>query len=226
VQLGVRGIPLGIAVMLVGFVLKSAGTRQGRQTQDCPLRAFLSSWTIHPEVFRLGAPLGSESAGERVRLASLEPQVGLFDAPTSQWGMLTDTGRVRLPRRAVRRPFHHHRGGRSSASFDKRFASSEDCPASFDESLASAMGVLASSLRLPPDQGIQKKRADAPRSRPSSKQTLALARPRKEVAPIEDDGRVAIYDISARTVYLPSGRGWRPTPVSAASWTISAAWCT
>src|SRR5262249_139151 len=30
--------------------------------------------------------------------------------------------------------------------------------------------------------------------------------PRKEVPPVENDGRTAIYDITARTVYLPNGR--------------------
>jgi hypothetical protein len=35
---------------------------------------------------------------------------------------------------------------------------------------------------------------------------VRLAQPRKEAPPLEDDGRTAIYDITARTVYLPSGR--------------------
>ena len=203
-QLGVRGIPLGIAVMLVGFVLKSAGTQAGPTDTRLSAARVSVFGTIHPEVFRLGAPLGSESAGERVRLASLEPQVGLFDAPTSQWGMLTDTAASAC--RAAPFDDRFTAVGDHPASFDKRFASSEDCPASFDESLASAMGVLASSLRLPPDQGIQKKRADAPPKSTIVKANISLSPARKEVAPIEDDGRVAIYDISARTVYLPSGR--------------------
>src|SRR5262245_55473530 len=33
-----------------------------------------------------------------------------------------------------------------------------------------------------------------------------VPQPRKEVPPLEEDGRTAIYDITARTVYLPSGR--------------------
>ena len=47
-------------------------------------------------------------------------------------------------------------------------------------------------------------RADAPTKPAVSK---ARARPaQKEVPPLDDDGRTAIYDITARTVYLPSGR--------------------
>jgi len=198
--------------MLVGFVLKSAGTQAGPTDTKLSAARISVFGTIHPEIFRLGAPLGSESAGERVRLASLEPQVGLFDAPTSQWPVLTDTAASACRAAAFEDRFTAL--GDHPASFDKRFASSEDCPASFDENLPSAMQVLASSLRLPPDQGIEKKRADALPKPTIAKASIGLsfsyspARKEKvkEVASIEDDGRTAIYDITARTVYLPSGR--------------------
>jgi hypothetical protein len=212
VQLGVRGIPLGIAVMLLGFVLKSAGTEAGpTDTRVSPARVSVFG-TIHPEIFRLGAPLGSESAGERVRLASLETQVGLFDAPSGQWSPLTETSASACG--AARFDDRFSAVGDHPASFDNRFASTEDCPSSFDDSLASAMQVLASSLRLPAAQGTEKKRADAPPKSTMAKASLgllSLARKEKvkevkEVAGIEDDGRTAIYDITARTVYLPSGR--------------------
>ncbi len=91
-------------------------------------------------------------------------------------------------------------------AFDKRFASSGDCPASFDDSLAAAMQVLADSLRLPPDRSVQAKRRDAPPKATVAKADVGLGQARKEVPPLEDDGRTAIYDITARIVYLPSGR--------------------
>src|SRR5262249_21590317 len=92
-------------------------------------------------------------------------------------------------------------------SFDKRFASADDCPASFDKSLASVMQVLASSLRLPPDQGVEKKQAAAPVKPTVAKASVSLSPPpRKEGPPIEDDGRTAIYDITSHVGYLPSGR--------------------
>ena len=195
--------------MLLGFVLKSAGTQAGPTDTQLPPARISVFGTIHPEIFRLGAPLGSEPAGERVRLASIEPQVGLFDAPTGQRSMLTDTAASACG--AARFDDRFSAVGDLPTSFDNRFASTEDCPASFDDSLASAMQVLASSLRLPPDQGIEKKRADAPPKSTIAKASiglLSLARKEKvkEVAGIEDDGRTAIYDITARTVYLPSGR--------------------
>jgi hypothetical protein len=203
-QLGVRAIPLGIAAILLGFVLKSAGTQAGPTDTALPAPRVSVFGTIHPEIFRLGAPLGSGSEGDRVRLASLEPQLGLFDAPTKAWGMLTDTAAS-----ACRNsPFDERFAALDDrpAAFDKRFASSDDCPASFDASLASAMQVLADSLRLPPDRGVQEKRRDAPPKSTVAKAHVGLGQPRKEVVPLEDDGRTAIYDITARTVYLPSGR--------------------
>ena len=68
------------------------------------------------------------------------------------------------------------------------------------------MQVLASSLRLPPDQGIEKKQAAAPAKPTVAKASVSLSPPRKEGPTLEDDGRTAIYDITARVVYLPSGR--------------------
>ena len=199
-QLGVRAIPLGIAAMLLGFVLKSVGTQARPAAPGLPGPRVSAFGTIHPELFRLSAPLGSGSASDRVRLASLEPQVGLFDAPPKAWGMLEDTCR--------NSPFDERFTalGDPPASFDKRFALSGDCPASLDDSLAAAMQVLADSLRLPPDRGVQAKRRDAPPKATVAKADVGLGQARKEIAPLEDDGRTAVYDITARTVYLPSGR--------------------
>jgi hypothetical protein len=199
-----RAIPLGIAAMLLGFVLKSAGTQAGPTDTALPAPRVSVFGTIHAEVFRLGAPLGSGVAGDRIRLASLEPQVGLFDTPAKALGTLTDTDAS--PCRNS--PFDERFAalGEPPASFDKRFASSGDCPASFDDSLAAAMQALADNLRLPPDRAVQAKRRDAPAKSIVAKADVGSAPTRKEVAPLEDDGRTAIYDITARTVYLPGGR--------------------
>ena len=90
VQWGVRAIPVGIAAMVLGFVLKSAGTQAGPKDPALPGPRISVFGTIHPELFRLSAPVGSGSAGERIRLASIEPQVGLFDAPAYRSPVLTD----------------------------------------------------------------------------------------------------------------------------------------
>ena len=205
VQLGLRAIPFAIAAMILGFVLKSAGTQARPADTALPGPRLSVFGTIHPEIFRLSAPLGLESGGDRVRLASLEPQVGLFDAPAKAAPILTDTSAAACQNA----PFEERFAALDNypAPFD-RFASADDC-ASFDERFALAMRVLPSSPRLPADQ----RPADAPPKATVSNLHVRLAQPRnevpqprKEVPPLEEDGRTAIYDITARTVYLPSGR--------------------
>jgi hypothetical protein len=213
VQLGLRAIAFGIAAMILGFVLKSAGTQA--QPADTALAGPRLSvfGTIHPEIFRLGAPLGSESAGDRVRLASLEPQVELFDASAKVASILTDTA-------CQNAPFEERFAALDDHHFD-RFASADDCApfderfglASFDERFGLAMRVLPGSPRLPPDQEVQNRPADEHPKATASNVHVRLAQPRnevpqprKEAPPLEEDGRTAIYDITARTVYLPNGR--------------------
>jgi len=140
-------------------------------------------------------------------VAGLEPQFR-SDAPPVGLGMLADTSasacRAASPNATLEERFAALNDG--SVSFDQRFASTEDCPSSFDESLASAMQALAGSLRLPADQDAQSSRADAPAKSTVAKARVRPVQPRREVPALDDDGRVAIFDITARTVYLPSGR--------------------
>jgi Protein of unknown function (DUF2778) len=210
VQLGLRAIPFGIAAVILGFVLKSVGTQARPADTASPGPRLSVFGTIHPDIFRLSAPLGSESAGDRVRLASLGPQVGLFDAPAKAAPIPTDTSASECPNV----PFEE----RFTALDDRavpsdRFAAADDCAASFDERFGPRVRVLASSLQLPPDQDVQNQPADAPPKATVSNVHVRLptprnevAQPRKEARPLEDDGRTAIYDITARTVYLPNGR--------------------
>ena len=80
VRWGGRVIPVGIAAMCLGFVLKSAGTQAGPADTALPGPSISVFGTIHPDIFRLRTPLGSGHRSERVRVASLEPQIR-FDAP-------------------------------------------------------------------------------------------------------------------------------------------------
>jgi hypothetical protein len=174
VQLGLRAIPFGIAAMILGFVLKSVGTQARPADTALPGPRLSVFGTIHPEIFQLG----SKSAGDRVRLASLEPQIGLFDAPAKAAPILTDTSAAACQDE----PFEERFAALDDhpAPFD-RFASADDCAASFDERFGLAMQVLPSSLRLPPDQEVQNRPADAPPKATVSKVHVRLAEPRKEV---------------------------------------------
>jgi type VI secretion system (T6SS) effector TldE1-like protein len=205
--LGARAIPVGIAAMVLGFVLKSPGTQAGPADPEPRAPGVSVFGTIHPDVLRLGAPLGSGPSAGRIRLASLEFPVG-SDAPINAWGMVTDTSASACRNTSADERFAVL--GERPASFDKRFASADDCPASFDERFderfGSAMRALASSLRLPPEQEVQDQRADATPKPAVSKADIRPRQARKEIPPLDDDGRTAIYDITAQTVYLPSGR--------------------
>src|SRR5262249_30927827 len=168
--------------MVLGFVLKSAGTQAGPTDPALPAPRISVFGTIHPELFQLSAPLGSGAPGERIRLASIEPQVGLFDTPAYRAPVLTDAAASAC----------------ANAPFEERFAATDDCRGSSDKSLASAMQVLASSLRLPPDQSVEKKQAAAPVKPTVAKASVSVSPPpRKEGPPLEDDGRTAIYDITS-----------------------------
>ena len=60
VRVGVRSIPFGIAAIVLGFILKSPGTQAGSADAELRVvRAGISVFgTIHPDIFRLKAPMG------------------------------------------------------------------------------------------------------------------------------------------------------------------------
>ena len=87
--------------MCLGFVLKSAGTQAGPADTALPGPSISVFGTIHPDIFRLRTPLGSGHRSERVRVASLEPQIR-FDAPAD--AMAPDRPlRLGVPEPIVRR---------------------------------------------------------------------------------------------------------------------------
>src|SRR5262245_8792957 len=170
--------------------------------------------TIHPDIYRLRAPLGSGLPDAPIRLASLDPQAGL--AYAGGRGVATDQAAA-----ACRTASYDYDG---PASFEKRFTSADDCPASFGENFTSAMQALAGNLRLPPDPYIESAARFAEANvevspamaaakkrhvRPGQAQKDSVAAMPGEAAVAgapDDDRRTAIYDITAAAVYLPGGR--------------------
>jgi hypothetical protein len=203
VRLGVPAIPLGVAAVVLGIALKSAGSQAGPAAVDAGLGGpSLSVFgTIHPDIFRLRAPIGSGLADTGIRVASLETPGS--DAPPVGLDMLADPAAAACQSAAFDdRP----------ASFDKRFTAVDDCPVAVDEKFGSAMQKVALNLR-PADQETDA--ADHPaeqlaKAKPMASLTKSHLRPghaHKDVAPLaEDDGHTAIYDISAHIVYLPDGK--------------------
>jgi hypothetical protein len=180
--------------LVAGFVLKSMGTLAG------PAEAGLSDpshsvfGTIHPQIFRLRAPLGSGLPPGSVHVASLDTAVG-----TDAGGWL-DTRASGCGNASV--------ADQTPAPFDQRFSTDDGCPASLDARFKSAVQKLASGMRSLTGREV----ASAARlpEKPMGTVSTARVRPgqasKAPVALPEDDGRTAIYDINARMVYLPGGR--------------------
>ena len=201
VRLGVRTIPFGVVALSLGLFLKSAGTQAGPADTGLLGPSISVFGTIHPDIFRMRAPLGSEPLADRLQVASLQPQIGLA-ATADRFEMLEDA-----PALACR---NASSGGRFAA-FDERpvggrMAGGDDCQASFDERFRSAIPVLASSLRSPPGRDGKSQRDDQPKPIVISSLHVPAGQASKEIPLPGDDGRTAIYDITAHTVYLPNGR--------------------
>jgi hypothetical protein len=193
--LGVRAIPFGVAAIFLTFGVESAGTRASPEDTGSPVSGISVFGTIHPDIFRFRTPLGSGRPTGRLQLASLEPRVGLDALAT-----LTDTSDTACRNGSLDVALDDR-----PATLDERMVTTDDCPVSFDDRFRAAMPVLASALRSAPDRDFQSQRADMPRS--IVFRTELPARQVHTAVPLPgDDGRTAIYDITAHTVYLPSGR--------------------
>ncbi|HEY7242845.1 MAG TPA: DUF2778 domain-containing protein [Xanthobacteraceae bacterium] len=185
--------------MFLTFVFESAGTQAGPADIGAPGSGISVFGTIHPDIFRLREPLGTWRPADRVQLASLAPQVA-SDAPAERSETLAETSGLACGSASLDQRFGAFDAGLESS--ENRTASSSDCRASFDERFRSAMPLLASRMASP-DRNVE--RADVPK--PIVSIARAPAAPARKIAPLPgDDGHTAIYDITAHTVYLPSGR--------------------
>jgi len=177
----------------LGVVLGLPGTLAGPADVGPNVSVF---GTIHPEIYRYRAPIGSEHPVNRVRVASLDPGIG--DLTFDEADMLADK----------RAPASES----ESASFEERFAALDDKVASFDERFGSAARKRTGDLQVPQDEDVEQavrttdQLADAPPIPIPAKRHVRPGQASKDPGPLADDGRTAIYDISARTVYLPNGR--------------------
>lgn len=215
-----RTVSFGIAALALGFAFKSGGTFAAASA-DVGLHGgpTVSVFgTIHPDIFRLRTPIGAQiPENPGVRLASLDTDVASWAALDDETGSLTAAS------------FDDRFGTYANqparlASFDERFgpgtgeprnpvlrrAEPAPKPASQGMRLASAqpdVKIVSLPTLLP-----QPRPASAPptnRFRPADKQASLPkdgdSKPDAAPGP-EDDGKTAIYDITAKTVYLPDGR--------------------
>ena len=208
VRVGVRAIPFGIAAVVMGFVLKSPGTQAG--PADIGSRSGISVFgTIHPDIFRLRRRSGhsrpSRACGWRAWSPGSDFEAGGNDRDTAP-----DTPASACPNASFDERFAALDD--RAASFGERFASVDERPAPFGERFALATQELTGSVRLPPDRDVRKafrpmgRLTDTPPTASAANRHVRPGQARKDFDPLPDDGRTAIYDISARAVYLPNGR--------------------
>jgi Tlde1 domain len=218
IQWGMRAIPLGIAATLSGFAIGLAVTHED-PAEPGPAAPTASVFgTIHPDIFRFRAPAGTGVARAGLQLASLDPQFApqiASDAPAEEYG-----GAMQASALPCGRAWLDENSANLNdrvAFFDKPMEAADNCPASFSDRFASAVPVRAGGPQRPttyvpatyvtasvelqsaPDLKLETRRADAPKT------PVSVVR-RKEAPSLDDDGRMAIYDITARVVYLPSGK--------------------
>ncbi len=231
-----RLILTGIAALIAGFAFGLALQSEGRHeigSADAELRAEsprLSVFgTIHPKRFDLPAPLGSQiSNGSQVRVAGLGTDVAFASA-------VEETDRRSDPPVSMRQrmsfddvfpsTFERFLFEQPSDSFDQRFATAAVSPAGAPAMTAEteeATGSVLRIARLPsPDPGQRAMAhpavgrsaprlaslASPPPASSAKKIRLAtLETPKRSSLSLGRDSRTAIYDITARTVYLPDGR--------------------
>ena len=228
-----RLILTGIGALSAGFAFGLALQSEGRHeigSAGAELRAKfprLSIFgTIHPKRFDLPAPLGSQiSDGSRVRVASLGTDVAFVsaveetdrgsDPPVSTRQRLSFDGRFSFDERFL--------FDQLSDSFDQRFAAeavslagASAMAAETEESTGNVLRIARLPLPDPrqramahPAVGRSAPRLASLASPPPASSAKKIRLASSETAKgsgLSLESRTAIYDITARTVYMPDGR--------------------
>jgi hypothetical protein len=224
-----RLIPTGIVALIAGFAFGLALQSEGRHeigSADAELRAESPRpsvfETIHPKRFDPPAPLESRiSDGSPVRVASLGTDVAFASAVEGAERRSDPPGSMRQ-RMSFDERFLFDQ---PSDSFDQRFAAVADetagAPAMTAETEEGTGSVLRIARLPSPDPGQRAMAhptvgrsaprlaslASSPPTSSAKKIRLAtLETPKGPSLSLDPDGRTAIYDITARTVYMPDGR--------------------
>ena len=234
-RLVLGGIAAVIAGFVVGLVLPSGG-RPEIASAAAELRAEFARLSlfgaIHPKRFDIPAPLGSQmSDGSHVQMASLETDVAFLSA-VEETDRRSDPAVSMRQRMSVDDRFSFD--GRFSFderflfdqpwdSFDQRFAavSPAAAPAMTTET-EDGTGSVPSVVRLlSPDPKARAVASPAvgpsaprlasltsppPASSVKKVRLASLEMPKGSSSSLNPDSRTAIYDITARTVYMPDGR--------------------
>ena len=203
VHIGVRSICAGIAALVIGVSLESVG-RHVVGAASAGLRAGSALFSI----FETTRPKSLDHRASLVRVASLGTGF-TFESAVEESEPPASTSR------------HDSFGERflfdqKLASFDERFAGADISVVEAEEGASNVLsyarlpspGPGEHSIAQPAtDQSAPKLAPAAASSPPAARKRVATAEASKDsISPVDNDSRTAIYDIAARTVYLPTGR--------------------
>jgi Protein of unknown function (DUF2778) len=202
VHIGVRSVCAGMAALAIGFAAESVGRRvvgvpsAGQRTESALLSVFE---TIRPKSL--------DDRASRVRVASLETGFS-FKGSVEEAEQLASTSQ------------HASFGERflfDLASFDERFAGGDISVAETEDSDSNVLNYAHLASPGPGEHASSQSvtgrptpklapTALPPPASPARKRVATAELSKHSTSPIDDDSRTAIYDIAARTVYLPNGR--------------------
>src|SRR5215475_12560575 len=199
--IGVRSVCAGMTALAIGFAAGSLGQRvvgaasAGHRAESALLSVFES---IRPKSLNHSASL--------VHVASLETGFAFKPAVEESEPPVSTSRRDSFGERFL--------FDQKLASFDERFAGGDISVAGTEDSESNVLNYVPSPgpeehASQPATGRSTPKLAPAALSPPASaaRKRVATAEASKHsISPDYDDSRTAIYDIAARTVYLPNGR--------------------
>jgi hypothetical protein len=196
VRVDVTLIAAGIAALAAGSALNSTGTYTIWSASTGPQAEPKEMGATHSKSFHLAVSVGSQIPdGSRVRVSRLETEVG-SEAGVGETKGASEAFATSAP----------------CAAFDDRFYFDRQLP-SFDERFASAFGSPGNAAGKAEEVGEHANRTREELA-PATASRLASLRPERLntaeaatglSAPLDTGGHTAVYDIAARTVYLPNG---------------------
>jgi hypothetical protein len=199
VHIRVRSICAGIAALAIGVSLESVG-RHVVGAASAGLRAESALFSV----FETIRPKSLDHRASLVRVASLGTGF-TFESAVEESEPPASTSR------------HDSFGERflfdqKLASFDERFAGAHISVVEAEEGASNVLNYARLPSPRPGEDAIGRsapKHAPAASSPPAgaARKRVATAEASKDsISPVDNDSRTAIYDIAARTVYLPNGR--------------------
>jgi hypothetical protein len=216
VQVDIGLLAASTAVLAGAFALNLAGADAIGSATTGPQAESAGIGALHQRSFNLAVSIGSQIPdGSGVRVAHLEAGTASEPAVAPAEGA-SEPSAPSEPCPAFDERFYFDR---QAASFDERFASAFGPPGNAAGKAAEAVEPANNMLLQQPDFGeLAKRNPPAPRSasEPAAATARRLASVREERLdaatpsmglrlPLDADSHTAIYDIAARTVYLPNG---------------------